>query len=95
MPYDGETTSDQCSPRSATPSPEIVNGLKNRRQFVISFEEFPPESSKSGNPTGVVELAGVGWNWLPLAGRRDKTGDNRSKRADSQKSVNVASGLVG
>jgi hypothetical protein len=62
MPYYGETNSDQCSPRSAPPSPEIVNGLKDRRHFVTGLEEFPPESSKSGNPTGVFELAGVGWN---------------------------------
>jgi hypothetical protein len=50
-------------------------GLLETLASVLGFFAFRRKSLKSQTLTGVHELAGVGWSWLPLAGSGDRFGD--------------------
>ena len=50
-------------------------GFAKTLPSVLGLLAFRPKSLKAQKLTAVGELAGVGWNWLALAGRGDRFGD--------------------
>ena len=74
----------------ARPLSNAVRWLSGRkRRFaktlpsVLGFLAFPRKSLRTQNLTRARELAGVGWNWLLMAGRRDRFWD----RSAAEKTV--------
>jgi hypothetical protein len=62
--------------REVKASPQFPKPTPERGHFTLGARplRFSPQSLNSQNLTADRELAGVGWNWLPLAGRGDRFG---------------------